>query len=557
MRAERLEEIEPKTRPPTATTDYRKLLASKEIDAVYISATPENHALPDGKDACGGQARVPREADRRRRWTKRTSSSRFRRSKKLKFTIGYSQRFNPKYAYVRKCIRDGTHRQAGERAGQPAHHAQPRQEDQRPHQALAGGDGVDARPRLPALVPGAGEAGARLFAGELRRDAGSTAARDVPDKQWITVTMDSGMSFVVGGGWSLPLGYPNFSTTWIEMIGTEGAVMVDDSHQDVVLNTMKKGMQLPMSTMPGEFVEHTYAGADGARDGALPRGRGATTAPVLVTPEHARMVMEVYIAADLSAERNEPVNLPLADHHKGKSHEKAAEAHRPRDRRRRPRRLVPRRGRRAPSAGRLDRHRRLEARPREARRGEDEADFVTADFRELLEAARSDGGDHLDRRAPARRADPGGGGAQAAAADREAARHRARRIGSGAGGDQEAGVDAVVGYTQRFRRRWLAAKEKVRTGALGDVTLVTSRAFMNRLVALDNYKRTDDPSKISPMVISGTHALDIVMWMMEAKKPVEVYARSVDKALGPNWQGHRRAPAGVISFRRRRHLSRA
>src|SRR6266403_2133234 len=80
----------------------------------------------------------------------------------------------------------------------------------------------------------------------------------------------------------------------------------------------------------------------------------------------------------------------------------------------------------------------------------------------------------------------------------------------------EAKVDAVVGYTQRFRRKWLSAKEKVRTGALGDVTLVTSRAFMNRLVALDNYKRTDDPSSISPMVISGTHALDIVMWMMEA-----------------------------------------
>jgi predicted dehydrogenase len=35
--------------------------------------------------------------------------------------------------------------------------------------------------------------------------------------------------------------------------------------------------------------------------------------PVLVTPEHARMVMEVYIAADLSAESNQPVSLPLAD----------------------------------------------------------------------------------------------------------------------------------------------------------------------------------------------------------------------------------------------------
>ena len=75
----------------------------------------------------------------------------------------------------------------------------------------------------------------------------------------------------------------------------------------------------------------------------------------------------------------------------------------------------------------------------------------------------------------------------------------------------------MVGYTQRFRRTWLAAKEKVRSGALGDVTLVTSRAFMNRLVAIDNYKRTDDPATISPMVISGTHALDIVMWYLEGK----------------------------------------
>ena len=112
---------------------------------------------------------------------------------------------------------------------------------------------------------------------------------------------------------------------------------------------------------------------------------------------------------------------------------------------------------------------------------------------------------------------------------------------------QEAKIDAVVGYTQRFRRRWLAAKEKVRTGQLGDVTLVTSRAFMNRLVALDNYKRTSDASKISPMVISGTHALDIVMWMMEAKRPVEIYARSVDKALGPLCKGID-ATAGVITF---------
>ena len=100
---------------------------------------------------------------------------------------------------------------------------------------------------------------------------------------------------------------------------------------------------------------------------------------------------------------------------------------------------------------------------------------------------------------------------------------------------------------KKIAKKWLAGKEKVRSNALGDVTLVTSRAFMNRLVAIDNYKRTDDPSTISPMVISGTHALDICMWCLEPKKPVEVYARSIDKVLGPLYQGID-ATAGMITF---------
>src|SRR3989337_2918160 len=33
--------------------------------------------------------------------------------------------------------------------------------------------------------------------------------------------------------------------------------------------------------------------------------------PVIVTPEQARQVMEVTLAADLSTERNQPVRLPL------------------------------------------------------------------------------------------------------------------------------------------------------------------------------------------------------------------------------------------------------
>src|SRR5258708_24111251 len=43
------------------------------------------------------------------------------------------------------------------------------------------------------------------------------------------------------------------------------------------------------------------------------------------------------------------------------------------------------------------------------------------------------------------------------------------------------------------------------------------------------------------------HVCGIVRWLMEARAPVEVYARSVDKVLGPLYGGID-ATAGMISF---------
>ena len=99
---------------------------------------------------------------------------------------------------------------------------------------------------------------------------------------------------------------------------------------------------------------------------------------------------------------------------------------------------------------------------------------------------------------------------------------------------RESGVDAVLGYTQRFRRRFLTIKERLNTGQLGEVEAVTTRALLNRMMPYANVPR-DDPNvrrNWTPMVISGTHAVDISLWFMEGKEPVEVYARSNDKVLG-------------------------
>ncbi len=96
---------------------------------------------------------------------------------------------------------------------------------------------------------------------------------------------------------------------------------------------------------------------------------------------------------------------------------------------------------------------------------------------------------------------------------------------------EAANIDCVIGYTQRFRRRFLAIKEKLDTGQIGDVHSVVTRAFMNRMVPIATVSKTNERSNLTPMVVSGTHSLDMSMWLMEGKSPVSVYACSVDKVL--------------------------
>ena len=108
------------------------------------------------------------------------------------------------------------------------------------------------------------------------------------------------------------------------------------------------------------------------------------------------------------------------------------------------------------------------------------------------------------------------------------------------------GVDAVVGYTQRFRRRFIAARQRIRDGQIGDVTTVVTRAFMNRMVPLATLRRTERRAALTPMVVSGTHSLDACLWLMGDKEPVEVVARSGDRVLGE--LGTKDATLGIFTM---------
>jgi predicted dehydrogenase len=92
-------------------------------------------------------------------------------------------------------------------------------------------------------------------------------------------------------------------------------------------------------------------------------------------------------------------------------------------------------------------------------------------------------------------------------------------------------ADVCVGYTQRFRRRFLTIKERITNNQIGDVHSVITRALMNRMVPIATLSKTQKRDNLTPMVVSGTHSLDMSMWLMEGKTPVSVYAKSTDKVL--------------------------
>jgi predicted dehydrogenase len=306
IKPERLKEVAGTTKPATATSDYRTLLNNSTIDGIIISATPETTHYPMAKESLLSGKHVFLEKPIALELSEADELIALARSKNLLFTIGYSQRFNPKFAYVKRSIDDGT-------IGQPVSALVSR------HITRNLGNKIGGRIKLsPAAMEAthdidfvlwcfAPRRPVRVYAQEVRKIMQST--HNVPDCVWIVVTLDDGCVFTIGAGWVLPPAYPNFSSTWIEMVGTEGSIMVDDTHRDVSLNTMKRGIEFPLSTMPGEKVAHVYAGPMEAETihflECLSKGK-----PPLVTAEHARMVMQVYQAADQSAESGVPIEIP-------------------------------------------------------------------------------------------------------------------------------------------------------------------------------------------------------------------------------------------------------
>ena len=309
IRPERLAEIKALTKPATATLDYQDIVKNDNISVVYVCTTPETNHFPITRDCLKAGKHVLLEKPIALELWEADELITLARRSGLKFTIGYSQRFNPKFAFAKKKITDGT-------LGKVVSAMVSR------HVTRNLGKKIGSRTKLSPVAMESTHDLDFIFwllepAKPMRVYSQGAYGHMQPlngsyDIMWSTVTMDNGVLVVIGGGWNLPPGYPNFCTTWVEITGTEGALILDDTHRDNWLNTVKDGTQFPMSSMPGEHVDHVFAGNMGPEtihflESCL------LDRPVMVTPESARLVMETYIAADLSAESGEPIDLPLSN----------------------------------------------------------------------------------------------------------------------------------------------------------------------------------------------------------------------------------------------------
>jgi len=93
---------------------------------------------------------------------------------------------------------------------------------------------------------------------------------------------------------------------------------------------------------------------------------------------------------------------------------------------------------------------------------------------------------------------------------------------------EEYGVRINTGFTQRFRRRYLAIKEHVLQGYIGDVTSAKATIYLTQAVARSVISRA---GTTTPAINTLTYSIDLLMWYLGGARPRTVYAQGSKGAI--------------------------
>jgi len=87
---------------------------------------------------------------------------------------------------------------------------------------------------------------------------------------------------------------------------------------------------------------------------------------------------------------------------------------------------------------------------------------------------------------------------------------------------EKTGADVRVGYSRRYKDRYLLAKEQILQGRIGQPIGGAARVFNSRSQALAMLSRNPHAT---PVVDALTYYVDLMNWLFEGKRIAEVYAR--------------------------------
>lgn len=90
----------------------------------------------------------------------------------------------------------------------------------------------------------------------------------------------------------------------------------------------------------------------------------------------------------------------------------------------------------------------------------------------------------------------------------------------------DSGVRVYTGFTQRFRLRYLAIKEHVNKGYVGDVTSAKATIYLAQSVAQAVISRA---GTTTPSINTMTYLFDLLNWYLDGRLPTAVYAAGSTK----------------------------
>ena len=144
------------------------------------------------------------------------------------------------------------------------------------------------------------------------------------DVTWALVTFADVAVVNLGVSYALPAKYPTLGQSdRVELLGTEGTMLIDDDHMDHVLYTDRG---VPHAYVPGHSVNMAFLGSSTAGDWAVGDFWGplanetrawldhlVTRAPTVhTTPEQALVNLQTTIAIERAVATGKTVRLPLA-----------------------------------------------------------------------------------------------------------------------------------------------------------------------------------------------------------------------------------------------------